>query len=146
MRANEIKIDRQKNTVTVPVSFLTAAGNIHSAEYQEYLKLKATYPNFTIVTKRNERAKNNGILGEMTYKSMSDFIKGFEPTQEAYKKALREMDDLRAFYKGQRGAYLKVKEWFLDKYKDEFERIKAEKEAEKRSKREADFLYHPSNI
>ena len=138
-------INRTNKTITVSHSFLVAAGNIHSAEYQEYVKMKETYPNFTFTVQQKSRGKSDSIFGDLSYQGMSSFIQGYERSEESIKAALKELEDLRALYAGSRGAYLKVKEWFLDKYKEEFDRRKAEKKAEDRKKREASFLYHPAN-
>lgn len=136
-------LNRAEQTITVSRSFQIAAGNIGSAEHQEYLRLKEQYPGSRIEVQQKSREKAEGIFGKLTYENMMDFIKGYEATEDEYNAAIRELNDVRALYKGQRGAYLKVKEWFLDKYKDEVERRKAEKKAADRQKREENFLYRP---
>ena len=145
MSKTAIRIDRAKETITVSRSFQIAAGNIASAEYQEFLRLKEQYPGYRIAVQQKNRHKTNDIFGDLSYEGMTSFIKGHEKTEAAYKDALAELNDLRILYKGQRGAYLKIKEWFLTKYKDEFDLMKAKKEADARQKREANYLYHPAN-
>ena len=144
MSKTAITIDRTKETITVSRAFQIAAGNIASAEHEEFLRLKEQYPNYRIIVQEKSSRKADGIFGDLTYEGMMAFIKGQEETEEAYKAALAELNDLRLFYKGQRGAYLKVKEWFLTKYKDEFDRMKAAKEAAARQKREENYLYRPA--
>ena len=144
MSKSTIRIDRTKETIAVSRAFQIAAGNIGSAEYQEFLRMKEQYPGFQIIVEQKSRKKADGIFGDLTYEGMMSFIKGYETTKEGYEAALTELNDMRCLYKGQRGAYLKVKEWFLTKYQDEFDRRRAAKEAADRMKRESDFLYHPA--
>lgn len=140
-----IRIDRSQKTITVSRSFLVAAGNISSPEYKEFLELRAKYPDFTIEAQEKGTRKSNCVLGKLTYADMTEFIKGHEPDTESSNKAMNEMNDLRALYKGQRGAYLKIREWFLEKYQDEVKRLEDKQKEEKRREREASFLYHPAN-
>ena len=42
-------------------------------------------------------------------------------------------------------AYPKVREWFINKYADEFARRKKEEADKKRKERESTFLYHPTS-
>lgn len=137
-------INRAKETITVSRAFQIAAGNIGSAEHQEYLRMKEQYPGYRIEVRQKSRRKADGIFGDLTYDGMRDFIEGHEATKADYDAAIRELDDVRALYKGQRGAYLKVKEWFLTKYQAEFDCRRAAKEAADREKRESDFLYRPA--
>lgn len=144
MRKFAPTINRIEQTITISRAFQIAAGNINSAEYQEYLRMKEQYPDFTIIVHQKSRKKADDIFGDLTYEGMKNFIRGYEATQEAYDDAIAELEDLRALYKGQRGAYLMIKKWFLTKYQDEVARRKAVKEERTRQKRESDFLYHPA--
>ena len=140
-----IRIDRSQQTLTFSRSFLVAAGNISSPEYKEFLELRAKYPRFTIEAPAKAARKSNCVLGKLTYADMAEFIKGHEPDPENCGKAMNEMNDLRALYKGQRGSYLKIREWFLEKYQDEVKRLEEKQKEQKRREREASFLYHPAN-
>ena len=144
MRKFAPTINRIEQTITISRAFQIAAGNINSAEYQEYLRMKEQYPDFTIIVHQKERKEADAIFGKLTYEGMKNFIYSYEATQEAYDDAIAELEDLRSLYKGQRGAYLMIKKWFLTKYQDEVDRRKAVKEERARQKRESDFLYHPA--
>lgn len=144
MSKSTIRIDRTKETIAVSRTFQIAAGNIGSAEYQEFLRMREQYPGFQIIVQQKSRKKADGIFGDLTYEGMMSFIKGYETTKEGYEAALAELNDMRCLYKGQRGAYLKVKEWFLSKYQEEFDRRKEEKIATARQKREENYLYRPA--
>lgn len=143
MSKTAITIDRTKETITLSRSFQIAAGNIASDEYREYLRLKEQYPGFSIIVQQKQRKKAEGIFSDLSYEGMKEFIEGYEATKADYEAAVAELDDLRDLYKGQRGAYLKIKAWFLDRYQAEVKRIHDEKEKAEREKREANYLYHP---
>ena len=67
MSKTAITIDRTKETITLTRSFQIAAGNIASAEYREYLRLKEQYPNFSIIVQQKQRKKADDIFGKLTY-------------------------------------------------------------------------------
>ena len=138
------KIDRAAKTITVYRDFLVAAGEYGSAAFELKMELLAKYPGFDFIQYKPNRAKTDEVYDSPDYKQMESFIKGYEPTTESYNEAMAELNDLRALLKGKKGAYLKVKEWFLDKYAAEFARRKKEEADKKRAKRESDFLYHPA--
>ena len=54
---------------------------------------------------------------------MESFIIGREAGKDA---ALEEFEMIRKWAKTQNAAYSKVKKWFLDKYKEEFEKAQEE--------------------
>ena len=138
------KIDRTAKTITVYRDFLVASGEYGSPAFEMKMELLAKYPGFDFIQYKPNRAKTDEVYDSPDYKQMESFIKGYEPTTECYNEAMAELNDLRALLKGKKGAYLKVKEWFLDKYAAEFARRKKEEADKKRAKRESDFLYHPA--
>lgn len=99
-----IVVNRTTKTITVSRSFQIAAGNIGSAEYQEYLKMKEQYPNFQIEVSHKSRKKPEGIFGDLSYDGMKSFIKGQETDEKSREAVLKELEDMRNLYKGQRGA------------------------------------------
>ena len=90
MSKSTIRIDRTKETIAVSHAFQIAAGNIGSAEYQEFLRMKEQYPGFQIIVEQKSRKKADGIFGDLTYEGMMSFIKGYETTKEGYEAALTE--------------------------------------------------------
>ena len=137
------KIDRTAKTIIVYRDFLIAAGEYGSAAFELKMELSAKYPGFDFIQYKPNRAKTDEVYDSPSYKDMERFIKGYEITDAGYNEAMAELNDLRALLKGKKGAYLKVKEWFLDKYAAEFARRKQQEADKKRAKRESDFLYHP---
>ena len=138
------KIDRTAKTITVYKAFLIASGEYGSIAYQLRMELAARYPDFAFAQYKPNRSKTSEVYDNPTYPQMEKFIKGYETTESKVEEAMAELNDLRALLKGRKGAYPKVKEWFLNKYADEFDRRKKEEADKKRTERERDFLYHPA--
>ena len=67
MRKFAPTINRIEQTITVSRAFQIAAGNVNSAEYQEYLRMKEQYPDFTIIVHQKSRKKADDIFGKLTY-------------------------------------------------------------------------------
>ena len=138
------KIDRIAKTITVYKAFLIASGEYGSTAYQLRMELSTRYPGFDFIQYKPNRTKTDEVYDNPTYSQMEKFIKGYEATEKGAAEAMAELNDLRMLLKGRKGAYPKVKEWFLNKYADEFARRKKEEADKKREERESTFLYHPA--
>ena len=138
------KIDRIAKTITVYKAFLIASGEYGSTAYQLRMELSTRYPGFDFIQYKPNRAKTDEVYDNPTYSQMEKFIKGYEATEKGAAEVMAELNDLRMLLKGRKGAYPKVKEWFLDKYAAEFARRKKEEADKKREERERTFLYHPA--
>lgn len=138
------KIDRIAKTITVYKAFLIASGEYGSTAYQLRMELAARYPGFDFIQYKPNRTKTDEVYDNPTYSQMEKFIKGYEATEKGAAEVMAELNDLRILLKGRKGAYPKVKEWFLNKYADEFARRKKEEADKKREERERTFLYHPA--
>lgn len=144
MSKHNVTVERTSRKVIVSKSFMIAAGQYGSEEFKMYQDIKTRYPDYTLEVVSPERKSEDGLLGKMDYKSMKEFIQGHEANEEAVQAVLEEMATVQEFAKGRRGAYLMVKKWFLEKYSDEIEHRKKEKEAKFRVAREKNYLYHPT--
>lgn len=138
------KIDRIAKTITVYKAFLIASGEYGSTAYQLRMELSTRYPGFDFIQYKPNRTKTDEVYDNPTYSQMEKFIKGYEATEKGEAEAMAELNDLRMLLKGRKGAYPKVKKWFLNKYADEFARRKKEEADKKREERERTFLYHPA--
>ena len=138
------KIDRIAKTITVYKAFLIASGEYGSTAYRLRMELATRYPGFDFIQYKPNRAKTDEVYDNPTYLQMEKFIKSYKTTESRIEEAMAELNDLRALLKGRKGAYIKVKEWFLNKYADEFARRKEEEADKKRAARESNFLYHPA--
>lgn len=139
------KIDRQKKAITVTKDFLIKAGQFGTPQFRKYVELMEEYPGYEIAPVRLARNESKQSYGKLTYAKMEDFITGYE-SDENRTRALAEYEDAKAAVQGQKGAYLLVRKWFLEKYKDELARMEAEDSAAKKQRREAHYLYHPACV
>lgn len=141
---NQIKMDRAAKTFYVSKEFLIAAGQFGTPEFKQYLEMRQEHPDYRFEQYKLARNENKRTYGELTYSSISDFIKGYETDEGKREDALKEFEAMKRFVKGRKGAYLMIKKWFLEKYKDEFNRLKEKEEAAKRAKLEEHLLYVPA--
>ena len=135
------KIERSTKTIIVTKQFLIAASQFGTPEFNLYMELTREYPNFTFAEYKIARNPDKQVYGKLTYEVMEEFIKGYENDEATRKAVLAEYEIVKKISLTQKAAYAYVKKWFLAKYKDEFNRRKAELEAEQRAKNEARMLY-----
>ena len=133
-------IDRTKKTITVSKEFLLHAGQYATPEFNILREMQKNHPGYEIVLHKIARNAAKKTYGDLTYESMVDFIKGHIIDPEAQKRALDEYNIIRQVSKTMRGKYAYVKKWFLETYKEEFEKYQKEKE---QKTQEADTPYAP---
>ena len=71
MSKTAITIDRAKETITVSRAFQIAAGNIGSAEHQEYLRMKEQYPGYRIEVRQKSGKKGTSFFSWVSSSSCS---------------------------------------------------------------------------
>ena len=135
------KIERSTKTIIVTKQFLIAASQFGTPEFNLYMELTREYPNFTFAEYKITRNPDKQVYGKLTYEVMEEFIKGYEINEATREAVLKEYEIVKKISLTQKAAYAYVKKWFLAKYKDEFNRRRAELEAEQRAKNEARMLY-----
>ena len=135
------KIDRSTKTIIVTKQFLIAASQFGTPEFNLYMDLTREYPNYTFVEYKITRNPDKQVYGKLTYEVMEEFTKGYENDEATLEAVLAEYEIVKKISLTQKAAYAYVKKCFLAKYKDEFNRRKAELEAEQRAKNEARMLY-----
>ena len=128
---NEMIIDKANKTLTVTKDFMMKAGQFGTPEFEMALEAKQNFPGFTLVVRTIKRNSEKWTYGKLTYDRMEDFIQNHEKDVETRKAKLKEFELVKAWAKTQKAAYAKVKEWFLNEYKDDF---KKEQEAQKKAK------------
>lgn len=116
-------IDHSMKTITVSKDFLQKAGQFGTPEFREALLMKEDFPDYTLVERKIKRNPQKRTYGNLTYEQMESFIMGREAGKDA---ALEEFEMIRKWAKTQNAAYSKVKKWFLDKYKEDFEKAQEE--------------------
>lgn len=128
---NEMIIDKANKTLTVTKDFMMKAGQFGTPEFEKALEAKQNFPGFTLVVRTIKRNSEKWTYGKLTYDRMEDFIQNHEKDVETREAKLKEFELVKAWAKTQKAAYAKVKEWFLNEYKDDF---KKEQEAQKKAK------------
>ncbi len=127
---NEMIIDKASKTLTVTKDFMMKAGQFGTPEFEKALEAKQNFPGFTLVVRTIKRNSEKWTYGKLTYDRMEDFIQNHEKDVETREAKLKEFELVKAWAKTQKAAYAKVKEWFLNEYKEEFR--KQEQEAKEK--------------
>ena len=123
-------IDKTSKTLTVTKDFMMKAGQFGTPEFEKALEAKQNFPGFTLVVRTIKRNSEKWTYGKLTYDRMEDFIQNHEKDVETREAKLKEFELVKAWAKTQKAAYAKVKEWFLNEYKEEFR--KQEQEAKEK--------------
>ena len=138
------KIDRIHKKVLVTKDFLIKGSQYGMAQFELYEKLKETYPGFSIEVAKLRHNTGKQTYANLTYKRMEDFMQGHETDPQKLLEVQAEYRELRELLAGKKGAYVQVKRWFLDKYKDELKRIRDEEESTKHAQITARLIYTPA--
>lgn len=138
------RIDRDKKTIYATKSFLIKAGQFDTTEFNTLNDMLKTFPGFKVEEEKIARNASKEAYGKLTYDVMKAFIENYETDDIKRKAMLEEYETIKTVSKTQRGAYAFVKNWFLTKYKDEFDRRKKELEDKHREAKEAHLLYTPA--
>ena len=138
------KIDRIHKKVLVTKDFLIKGSQYGTAQFELYEKLKETYPGFSIEVAKLRHNIGKQTYANLTYKRMEDFMQGHETDPQKLLEVQAEYRELRELLAGKKGAYVQVKRWFLDKYKDELKRIRDEEESTKHAQITARLIYTPA--
>ena len=123
---NEMIIDKASKTLTVTKDFMMKAGQFGTPEFEKALEAKQNFPDFTLVVRTIKRNSEKWTYGKLTYDRMEDFIQNHEKDVETREAKLKEFELVKAWAKTQKAAYAKVKEWFLNEYKEEFRKQEQE--------------------
>ena len=119
MKQNHIyKINYEENQIIVTKSFLKEAGIIGSAAYTELVQIRKDFPDYRIVEREINKKNDKRTYGELTYKKMSEYIEAREGDNA--KMVLDEFERVQQLSKIHSGPYAFVKNWFLNRYGDEF--------------------------
>lgn len=126
MMKNEMIINKEKRTLTVSKDFMMKAGQFGTPEFEKALEAKQNFPGYTLVVRTIKRNSEKWTYGKLTYDEMEKFIAGHETDEEVRKAKLEEFALMKKWAKTQRAAYAKMKQWFLDQYKDAFQKAQTE--------------------
>lgn len=101
-------------TITVTNSFMRAAADPTSAEYEMYLKLTASSPNYKVIVAKKHKAKKDDKRPKLTYAKMGKYIACLRDADEL----LDVFEKVKAFAKSQPNPYLTVSRWFNASFPD----------------------------
>ena len=119
---NEMTINHDAKTLTVTKDFMMKAGQFGTPEFEKALEAKRDFPGYTLVVRTIKRNSEKRTYGKLTYEVMAQFIASHEKDEAVRKAKLKEFELIKEWAKTQKAAYAKVKEWFLNEYKDEFKK------------------------
>ena len=111
-------IDLVNEMVCVDKEFVKKAGRLGTPEFETFMELKRTLPNFAFEVK-NLNVSNKNVYSELTYEVMEAFI-NFHVEENCRKKVIDEFKAVRAEAVFKKPPYSFVKSWFLSKYKTEY--------------------------
>ena len=121
-------INAAKKEIIITKKFEKAANSIGSREYNELVVLMKDFPTFSIVVKEIKKSTSKKKYNGLTIEEMKRFI----GTQSEEEVILFER--VVAIAKHKKGSYAITKKWFLNKYKDAYEKelesLKIEEELE----------------
>ena len=121
-------INAAKKEIIITKKFEKAANIINSNEYKDLVILMRDFPDFQIKVKEIKKKSNKKTYNGLTIDEMKRFIS----TRTEEEAAL--FDKVVAIAKHKKGSYAITKKWFLNKYKEaydkELEQIKLEMEIE----------------
>ena len=115
MNNNQYKIDYIKNTITASKKFLKAASVYGSTEYKTMIQLRTDFPTFTFEEKQISQKKGKQSYKNLTFEKMREHIILCQDGNR-----LKQFDYLMVFYETHRNRYAKIKSWYLEQYKDEY--------------------------
>jgi len=105
-----------EETIEITKKFAKAAQVINSTEYRDLLKLKNDFKDYRVVIREIKKNDSKKVYKGLTIEEMKRFI------------AMNNSGDMVAFEqaitlaKKRQGSYAVIKKWFLNRYKDAYER------------------------
>lgn len=107
-----------EGTVDVDPCFLEKAGEFGTPEFEKFMELKKTLPDFKFIVKKlNDSDKNT--YPDLTYEVMEAFINFYEPAEKRA-DAISEFCKVRAESVFKKAPYSYTKSWFLKKHKEAY--------------------------
>ena len=107
-------VDHIARTITVTNTFMRAAADPTSPEYEMYLKLVSSCPNYKVVVAKKQKVKKDDKQAKLTYAKMGDYIACLRNSDEL----LAVFEKVKAFAKTQPNPYLTVSRWFNASFPD----------------------------
>ena len=128
--------------VYVDPMFVKKAGQFGTVEFDKYMELKRALPDYTFEVK-NLNVSNKNVYSELTYEVMEAFINFYEPTENRA-AVLAVFRKIRAESVFKKAPYSFVKSWFLNNYKDEYNKSSFAEERKGKKAEAIQNLNHPA--
>ena len=106
-----------QKVISVSHRFAENAGKMGSKEYALLMHLRKDYPDYAVRPRKNKEAKSHQTYGRLSYEKMANWIAEWDGAQSP---KLAELTQVISKAKTCPGAYGIVKKWFLDNYKDRY--------------------------
>lgn len=128
MKTNGVTFNHATKEIVITKAFEKAANKIGSNEYNELVKIRKDFPDYTIRRKEIEKNTSKQTYKGLTVTEMKRFIATrSEKEVELFEKVCKIADS-------KQGKYAVIKKWFLDHYQKEYdmelENLKLETELE----------------
>lgn len=135
-------VDMVNEKVYVDPMFVKKAGQFDSPEFETFMELKRTLPEFSFEVK-NLNVSSKNVYSELTYEVMEAFI-NFHVEENCRKKVIDEFEAVRAEAVFKKAPYSFVKSWFLSKYKTEYNKSSFAEERKGKKAEAIQKLNHPA--
>lgn len=126
MKTNGVSFNHAAKEIIITKAFEKAANKIGSTEYNELVKIRRDFPDYTIRRKEIAKKDNKKSFKGLTVEEMRRFL---STIGEADVKLFERVCEIA---EGKQGKYAVIKKWFLNNYKEayekELENLKLEKE------------------
>ena len=116
MKTNGVTFNHAVKEIIITKAFEKAANKIASTEYNELVKIRKDFPDYTIRRKEIERNTSKQTYRGLTVKEMKRFI------STRSEKEVELFDKVCKIAESKQGKYAVIKKWFLDNYQNEYDK------------------------
>lgn len=119
------EINFETKEIIITKAFQKAAGIVNTDEYRDLVTLRKDFGDFAIKLKTIEKKENKVSYNGLSVYKMKAAISYISKSEEEVKLFEKYME----IYEGQKGKYATLKKLFLDKYKAQYNVLKADEMA-----------------
>ena len=116
MKTNGVTFNHAAKEIIITKAFEKAANKVGSTEYNELVKIRKDFPDYTIRRKEIEKNTSKQSHKGLTVKEMKRFISTRDEKEVVLFERVCEIAE------NKQGKYAVIKKWFLNNYKDEYEK------------------------
>ena len=116
MKTNGVTFNHAAKEIIITKAFEKAANKIGSIEYNELVKIRKDFPDYTIRRKEIEKNTSKQSHKGLTVKEMKRFISTRDEKEVVLFERVCEIAE------NKQGKYAVIKKWFLNNYKEAYEK------------------------